>query len=238
MELSTPDESLIGDEVHENLADVVKDETIEAVEKCISEQLKMLANLEAEEGPVFEYPNPSSWVNVQMSERFGLVPNTNLEDIDYLRISFGKANTRKKYTRILLILDKIHMLLTDNESVTLRELYYQLVGQSGGSVSQIYEAVGAICIILGLPRSRLHIFATSKGLVAGNLKFTNTEEMLVDCSFSAQGETIPNKVNCMTNINSEARLVIVVEKDAIFQKLLEENFLKHLPFEAILMTGN
>ena len=86
-------------------------------------------------------------------------------------------------------------------------------------------------------RGRLQIFATSKGLVAGNLKFTNSEEIQVDCSLSAQGETIPNDVDAMVNIITEATLVIVVEKDAIFQKLIDEEFLKHLPYPAILITG-
>ena len=239
-ESSLSDESYFGQEGHENSIEDLdaSKEAIEAVENCLSEQLKKLANFDGdEEEPAFEYPNPSSWNNVELSETLGLVPTTNDYEIDYVKISYVNANTRKKYSRILLILDKIHMLLTDKESVTLRELYYQLVGQDGGRITQIYEAVGAISIILGLPRGRLQIFATSKGLVAGNLKFTNSEEVQVDCSLSAQGETIPNNVDAMVNIITEATMVIVVEKDAIFQKLLEEEFLKHLPFRAILITG-
>ena len=156
MESRSTDESCIGEEEPENSFEEIKAsaEAIEAIEKCVSEQLKKLANFDNgdEEDPAFEYPNPSSWNNVEISEDFGLVPNTNEEEIDYTKISYVNANTRKKYARILLILDKIHMLLTDKESATLRELYYQLVGQNGGSITQIYEAVSAVSIILGLPR--------------------------------------------------------------------------------------
>lgn len=47
---------------------------------------------------------------------------------------------------------------------------------------------------------------------------------------------MPQNVDGIVQIESQAEFIIVVEKDTIFQKLLDENFRKHLPLSFILIT--
>ena len=183
----------------------------------------------------FQYPSPTSFLNVQVDEENGLVPSPGVAH--FTSISYDNPQTRQKYVRIMLILDKIHALLIDDEKISLRELYYQMLGQDGGTVTQISEAISAICIMLQIPRGQLHINACSKGLMAGSLTYRTTDLLEVNCSHSTEGEPIPNDLEDMLAIETNAKLVIVIEKDAVFQRLLDEKFLDSLPFETVLITG-
>ena len=56
----------------------------------------------------------------------------------------------------------------------------------------------------------------------------------MDASQSPQGINIPND---LSNIQTSAKLVVVIEKDAVFQRLMWQNFLRDLGSPAILITG-
>jgi DNA topoisomerase VI subunit A len=43
--------------------------------------------------------------------------------------------------------------------------------------------------MLQIPRGQLRILATSKGLIAGNLTYTNTNGIEIDCSASTHGKS-------------------------------------------------
>lgn len=50
------------------------------------------------------------------------------------------------------------------------------------------------------------------------------------------GVLIPQNVDSIVRFETKAEFVIVVEKDTIFQKLLDEDFRKHMPVPFILIT--
>lgn len=50
------------------------------------------------------------------------------------------------------------------------------------------------------------------------------------------GVLVPQSVHSVVRIESEAEFIIVVEKDTIFQKLLDENFCRHIPISFISIT--
>ena len=49
------------------------------------------------------------------------------------------------------------------------------------------------------------VMATSKGLVVGDLKYTNVEGVTVDCNLAVGGDTIPQDVSSIYNISTDAR---------------------------------
>ena len=83
----------------------------------------------------------------------------------------------------------------------------------------------------------LGVVATSKGLVVGNLSYLNGEDIWVDCSLTVGGVTIPQDVSDIRDLRTRASFLLVVEKDAVFQRLLEEGvFVAGLP-PFIMVTG-
>lgn len=78
------------------------------------------------------------------------------------------------------------------------------------------------------------MLATAKGLVAGNMTITLFDNRVIDCAIS-KGMQIPQITLNVTSIRVKANFVLVIEKDAIFQKLLEEDCPRIL--KCILVTG-
>ncbi|VEN35416.1 unnamed protein product [Callosobruchus maculatus] len=97
------------------------------------------------------------------------------------------------------------------------ELYYQLKDMINGQ-GVVDRAINLVSCLLNVGMWALNIIA-QKGLIFGNLKI-----ML------SSGETI----NC--NV-PDAYFILVVEKEAIFQKLLEEDIPNKLTRPFIMMTG-
>ena len=90
--------------------------------------------------------------------------------------------------------------------------------------------------MLGIPRMELSLHGTSKGLVAGSLIMRVSEDLEIDCSTTLTGELVPQDVESIKELVSEAEFILVVEKDSSFQKLIDDNFLGTMP-PCILMTG-
>ena len=65
----------------------------------------------------------------------------------------------------------------------------------------------------------------------------NEEDIWVDCSLTVGGVTIPQDVSDIRDLRTRASFLLIVEKDAVFQRLLEESvFVASLP-PFIMVTG-
>ena len=86
--------------------------------------------------------------------------------------------------------------------------YYESVNDYP-SQSDVDSAVTTICAMLQLPRLRLHVLATSRGLVAGNIILKSVDEgseCVINCRNSKGGEVVPqNLCRDMLEIQSDAR---------------------------------
>ncbi|XP_067143266.1 meiotic recombination protein SPO11 isoform X2 [Centruroides vittatus] len=140
----------------------------------------------------------------------------------------------KRFALILHILAKIYHLIQTNTYSTKREIYYQNINLFG-SQNTLNTIIDDISCLLKVPRNQLHIMATSKGHVTGNLRFQDGEKNYIDCCNSI-GMLIPADIENITNISSNAKFILVIEKDATFQKLLDEKFTVHLG-PCIIITG-
>lgn len=80
----------------------------------------------------------------------------------------------------------------------------------------------------------LNIDASRKGLVAGKIRIVTPEGAVADGERDFQ--LIPTITHGTLVEAPEADFVLVVEKDAVFQQLMAENFFAQYP-SAILITG-
>ncbi|XP_049832715.1 meiotic recombination protein SPO11-like [Schistocerca gregaria] len=115
-------------------------------------------------------------------------------------------------------------------------LYYE---QAGGARSQrtVDAAATDASRLLGAPAWRLGLLASGKALVAGPLLITTAEGGRIDCARAAAGQLVPQDVAGIRELRADsARLVLLVEKDAVFQKLLDQGVQQALG-PCILLTG-
>ncbi|XP_057337715.1 meiotic recombination protein SPO11 [Microplitis mediator] len=156
-------------------------------------------------------------------------------------VDFFTISGRKQLTRLMIILSKAHKLLLSNKIQTKRSLYYELKSEE----STLFEServvdyqINSVAKLLECSTWDLGFIATSKGLVAGNLKlfFENNDTIFCDV---LEGCLVPQLMSSnmgqLTAIETTAKSIIVVEKEAIFNKLMSEKCPEKL--DSILITG-
>ncbi|XP_075213811.1 meiotic W68 [Lycorma delicatula] len=149
-------------------------------------------------------------------------------------ISFGAVNSKDKLSKVIYLLSKIYMMLAASSYCTVRELYYQNISLFQ-SQSNLNSALSVVYSVLDVIPLELSLQSTSKGLIVGSLNVMGPSGELLEFNKS-QGLLIPQDVINLTNFKSNARFVLVVEKDATFQKLLDEKVLEKLG-PCVLITG-
>lgn len=156
-------------------------------------------------------------------------------------LDFSKERSRIQLVRMTIILSKVHKLLMNKKVQTNRSLYYELKSEQ----STLFEneklvnyQIRSVAKLLSSPTWEMGLVAAVKGLVAGNLKLMFENDEKIDCD-AVGGCLVPqimaNHMGQLVAIETEAKVIIVVEKEAVFNKLLSEGCPKKL--DAILITG-
>jgi DNA topoisomerase-6 subunit A len=133
------------------------------------------------------------------------------------------------------IASKCHQFISQNLHTTIRGLFYQLKYSLGDDVDEniFNEQAESNPLIedleasLMLKRENLNLNANRKGVLAGNLKIIDTfggEKQQIDASKQGRsGWAIPSDVdNEIEFTDVKAKSVLVVEKDALWQRLNED----------------
>ncbi len=128
----------------------------------------------------------------------------------------------------------IYEILTEGIHVTKRDLFYRDVNLFGKQ--QISDAlIEDLGVMLGVTRNSLNVIAAAKGKVIGRLQFTEKGD-LIDATKGIGGHAITPMQDQVENLESDAEFVLVIEKDAVFQRLAEDRFFNYVP--AILVTAS
>ncbi|KAE9028107.1 hypothetical protein PF005_g9096 [Phytophthora fragariae] len=139
----------------------------------------------------------------------------------------------RRYTGIWLILQTAHALLTESKTATQRDVYYLHPFFKGQSEAD--EAILDAGSILGVPRGFMNIVGATKGCFTGDIS------ILRDGSWRhfGSGEEVSITQELLqlkpSDVQSNAKYIVVVEKDGIFNRLREDKFYEMVP--SILITG-
>ena len=209
--------------------DIDKDTILSRVEDAM---LSVIQQISDNKPPVLSHFNRTTWLNVSYDEDIGLCVN---DAMKMTSVRFDSKQSLKKFTLMMKLLSMVYRLVQTDRFCTKRDLYYQDTSLFGNQAA-LDEALENVSCMLQVPRWRLHVLATSKGCIAGNLSFHDIDGNFVDCSQTKAGIQVPSHVEGMTHIHTDADFVLVVEKDAIFQRLLGDDFCKTLR-PCILITG-
>jgi DNA topoisomerase-6 subunit A len=161
--------------------------------------------------------------------------------------NFVNVAQSKRFMQTIAIAAKCHTFIKQKLHTTIRGLFYQLKFSLGEDIdenvfSEQQESnpiIEDLEVSLGLKREDLNLNANRKGVLAGNMKIIDTfgnEKIEIDCSKQGRsGWAIPSDVdNDIEFVNVKAKYVIIVEKDALWQRLNEDLFWKKE--NCILMT--
>ena len=149
---------------------------------------------------------------------------------------FANTSTCRKTVITTRILQLVHELCLKRIHVTKRDLFYtdvKLFEDQGNSDAVLDD----IACMLTCTRSSLHVVASEKGVVVGRLQFTEDGDA-IDCSrMGVGGKAIPPNIDKVTNITSDAKFILLVEKDAAFMRLAEDRFYHMYPCIIITAKG-
>ncbi|CAB3409912.1 unnamed protein product [Caenorhabditis bovis] len=142
------------------------------------------------------------------------------------------SQRKKKLKRDLCCIQQIREMLKSNKKSTKREMYYQFK-ELYETQRNIDRSIQQICELLGETRYNLNILSCGKGIMRGTISFVTNDASFIDAR--TQTVLIEESLLNMRTI-SEAEFILVVEKEAAFQKLLDENFFIFFP-RSILLTA-
>lgn len=152
---------------------------------------------------------------------------------------------RRRLTCLVALLDSLHGLLVTGRHATPRELYYSHVTLFQRQ-QQSDDLLKWLCRVFQVPRHHLRLHGTAKGLVRGHLRILEPSSngsaagIWVDGmdALESRGHSIIPICAHMVRIESMARVVLIVEKETVFHRLLDEGLLdRHKPCIIVTARG-
>lgn len=209
---------------------ISRDEILKRIETVC---LHIVSSICKQSAPELCFPRHTAWSEVKFDHIVRVKQYSPQAPVTKVR--FDNRKSTKKFATMMKILKLIYRLIQENKFCTKRDIFYQYPDLYNCQ-SSIDKIVNDVACMLQVPRWDLHIIATSKGLVGGDIQFTDEDGTYFDCSSATGGIQIPAHTKDMQNICTCASFVLVVEKDATFQKLMGEMFCKKMQ-PTILITG-
>lgn len=155
---------------------------------------------------------------------------------NFIERKWDDISAVKKFTAQLRVLQIIHELLEMDIHGSKREVFYTDVGlfedQNRGSDPLIEDSA----VMLGTYRKNLHVTANDRGLVVGRVSYLDNGD-LIDCTKQgSSGKNVNPMQDHITNLESDAEFILVVEKQAAFLRLAEDKFYEKYP--CVILTGS
>ena len=147
---------------------------------------------------------------------------------------FGNLGSVRKVAITTRVLELIHDICSKNIHTTKRDLFYTDVKLFKKQTESDAVLEDVACLLV-CTRTSLCVVAGQKGMVLGRLQYVESGDP-IDCSrMGIGGKGIPPYMDKITNIRSDAKFILVIEKEAAFYRLAEDRFYNTYP--CIMITG-
>jgi len=209
---------------------VVEELPAEEVHKRIHKVARQLYEQIEETGrPVLEIPARTS-DNIIYDEDHDLL----LLGQKRIRRVFHSLASVADATRTIRILEIIHELIEEGIHATKREIFYNDVKlfKEQRFSDHVIEDIAAM---LGTTRNSTHVVAAAKGAAIGRLVIRDSGDVIDLTKLGSGGWAITPFLDQVEILESDAELVLVVEKDAALIRLAEAKYWNKLP--CIIITG-
>ncbi len=205
-----------------------------AIEKLEGLGKGMVDNIKKDKGPEFETAIRTK-TNIFYDESSKCLRLGKKKEIR----KFLSVSQARPFMQTVAIAAKTKKFIKENLHTSIRGLYYQLKFSLGENLdedlfteqSESNALIEDLEVALGIMREDLHLTTDRKGVVAGAMLVKDTfagEETTIDCAKQGRsGWMIPSDVdNGMEFKKVDADFVLCVEKDALWQRLNEDQFWK------------
>ncbi|KAG9391029.1 Spo11/DNA topoisomerase VI subunit A [Carpediemonas membranifera] len=118
-----------------------------------------------------------------------------------------------------MVLSKIHMLRGEHKHMSKRDVYYNNVPLFT-TQRKSDEAIDRATSVLGIPRYMTNIVPSPKGLIAGDISYTIQGRRVIHTA--GEASLVPTLPELIEGVVTSARWLLVVEKEAVFSRLLED----------------
>jgi len=159
------------------------------------------------------------------------------------RYYFNVAHT-KKFMQTMLVASECKKIIEQGATTSIRDLYYALkhtiedthenTFDSQSDSDPILEDLEAA---LNLLREELHLKADRKGYMAGSIVIEDAGDLINCARMGSSGWAIPSDVEpgLIKFLDCKAEFVLVIEKDAVWQRLNEDKFWQKQ--KCLIVTG-
>ncbi len=205
----------------------------DAVTKLEGLGKKMVKEIKDNEGPTFETVLRTR-SNTIYDEGVGCLRTGDKREIRKF-LSIAQART---FMQTVAVAAKTKKFIDEKLHASIRSLFYQLKFTLGEDIdedmfseqSESNALVEDLEVALGIKREDLHLTTERKGVVAGPIiikdKFGGEVNTIDGTAMGRSGWGIPSDVDNDIEFKTTADYVIVVEKDAMWQRLNEDKFWK------------
>ncbi len=146
------------------------------------------------------------------------------------RYYFNVAHA-KKFMQTLMVASFCKSLLDEKIHASIRDMYYNLKrtlpDSNENTIDEQSESDPIIVdleVVLDVLREQLHLTTDRKGIVAGNVIIEDRGDRIDWSKLGSGGWSIPSTVDEIDIKKADASFVLVVEKNAGFERLHEDKF--------------
>lgn len=150
--------------------------------------------------------------------------------------AFANTSTVRKTAITTRIMGLVWELCRKQIHTTKRDLYYTDV-KLFRTQTESDDVLNDVACMLGCTRTSLSVVASEKGIVIGRVSFREAGDLINCTRMGVGGKAIPPYIERITDVESDAEFILLVEKDAAFMRLAEDRFYNKYPCIIITAKG-
>lgn len=167
-----------------------------------------------------------------------------LGDQRQTRALFNVGQARK-FMQTLLVASACKDLVDAGKTTSIRDLYYITKHTIPGTKQNTFEEqeesdpiIEDLEVTIDSLREEMHLFASNRGAMVGDLTLVDSGDTIDLRRLGSGGWSVPSIVesNVIQFKRCDAKMILLVEKDAVWRRLNEDKFWKK--HKAILLHGN
>jgi DNA topoisomerase VI subunit A len=216
--------------------DAADKRTISKIEKLAESVLKAT---KGGKNPFVEIPI-RSLANVKFNEKKRLIELGTQRQKRY----FFNVSMAKKFMQTFLVSEACKELIDSGKTTSIRDLYYMTKHTLGETKQNTFEEqeesdpiIEDLEVAVDSLREELHLFATGRGSMVGPLTIRDSGDTIDLRRMGSGGWSVPSIVeeHVVQFGKSEAKYVLLVEKDAVWKRFNEDKYWQRE--KCIIITG-